>query len=116
MNEFMESLRLSFDCSINYLTWAFFSLVTAFAFDRLSDMKRFKNRVGNCISRLICKAYFIVFFLIGVANINYIREIFSFYLGSSIISNTFWLLIMVVLVVNAGLVVIGIGDKKSKDL
>ncbi|WP_339387522.1 hypothetical protein [Moellerella wisconsensis] len=106
---------MSFDDSINYLTWAFFSLVAAFAFDRLLDIKKIKNKLGNCIFTLVCRAYFIAFMLIGVANIQYMREVFSHHLGGSIFSNIFWILIMVIIVVNAGLVTIGIDGKKSKE-
>lgn len=118
MNEFMESVKGAFNGSANYLTYAFFSLVAAFMFDRFLDIRKFKNRIGNCIFRLLFRTYFFVFLIIGVINIQFIREEFSSnldkYIYGLVISNIFWILIMVVIAANAGLVVIGMKDKKGK--
>lgn len=116
MNEFMEMLKQSFCESTNYLTWAFFSLVAAFMFDRALDLKEFKNKCGNLIFRSLFRGYFFIFMLIGVINVYTIKNIFSEKLDGSVWSDIFWLLIMVMIVANAGLLVIGLGDKKSKDM
>ncbi|HCZ8413413.1 hypothetical protein ACFYLB_07765 [Proteus mirabilis] len=117
MNEFMEHVRLALDDSINYLTWAFFSLVAAFVFDQAISIKKFKSKVGNFIFVGLFRLYFLAFMAAGAVNIEFIRQAFSRRLdGFIIISNIFWVLILVMIVVNAALVVIGIGSKKKKSV
>lgn len=116
MNEFMENVRLALDDSINYLTWAFFSLVAAFVFDRAIDIKKFENKVGNRIFIVMFRFYFFVFMIIAAINIEFIREAFSYRLDAFILSNIFWVLIMMMIAVNASLIVIGIEGKKKKSV
>lgn len=116
MNEFMEVVKNSFNESTNYLTWAFFSLVAAFMFDRALDLKGFKKKWVNRLFRFLFRVYFFLFLIIGAVNIKFISNIFAENFGGSIWSNIFWILIMVMIVANAGLLVIGLDDKKSKDM
>lgn len=116
MNEFLEMLKQSFCESTNYLTWAFFSLVAAFMFDRALDLKGFKRKWINRLFRFLFRGYFFLFLVIGAINIEFIRDIFTKNFDGSVWSNVFGILIMVMIVANAGLLVIGLGDKKSKDM
>ncbi|HCR4427369.1 hypothetical protein [Morganella morganii] len=116
MNEFMEVVKDSFNESTNHLTWAFFSLVAAFMFDRALDLKGFKRKWVNRIFRFLFRVYFFLFLIIGTVNIIFISNIFTKNFDGSVWSNVFGILIMVMVVANAGLLVIGLDDKKSKDM
>lgn len=109
MPDYIFMLKGAFSESVDFLTCAFLSLVTASYFDKMLSTRKNKCKLVNCFLRL----GFGVFLLVATVNIVYIYYIFKEKMGSSIIANIILFLFMIIVAVNA-IIVVNTDSKKNE--
>ncbi|MDC9616173.1 hypothetical protein PSI19_20420 [Xenorhabdus khoisanae] len=115
MLDFIFSLQVAFDKSINHMTWAIFSLVACF-----SLVVTFAEKKDTKLRQLFVRALFYpaiaVFLIIGALNILYAVLIINKYVSG--LAGIAIGVCTVIAAVNAGIITWGIIKKenKSKDL
>lgn len=74
---FVKSLRDSFNESANFMTWAFYALITACAGMVLSQLDEFRTRYSNIVSLCL----FFVSMLIFIPNLYFLSDVFRKNIG-----------------------------------
>lgn len=78
MPHFVLMIREAFNESANYLTWSFYSLITAYVSMAMLEKSNFKTGFDKLVSKLV----FLMSMVIFVPNIWFISMVFEDKLGS----------------------------------
>ncbi|MEN0585304.1 MULTISPECIES: hypothetical protein [Kosakonia] len=110
MPHFVLMIRDAFNESANYLTWSFYSLITAYVSIAMLEKSNFKNKFDNFFSKLL----FLISMLIFIPNILFISQVFGDKLGNFAGVASF-VICLLMLMLNSVPAITGLVDKK-KDL
>ncbi|HEE4845149.1 TPA: hypothetical protein R7G56_000558 [Klebsiella pneumoniae] len=110
MPHFVLMIREAFNESANYLTWSFYSLITAYVSIALLEKNNFKTGFDKFISKLV----FLISMFIFIPNIWFISLVFGDKLGS-FAGFAYFVICLLMLMLNSVPAITGLVDKK-KDL
>ncbi|KFX03551.1 hypothetical protein KP22_15870 [Pectobacterium betavasculorum] len=109
MDHFLGLLKLAFNESASYFSWAFYSLITAYIVMALLD----KNKVRGGVMSVIGIIIFLVYVLIFIPNLFFISQVFYERLGwlAGVLS---FIVGFVMMMLNSIPVIYGITQKNDK--
>uniref|UniRef100_UPI000DCD9803 hypothetical protein n=1 Tax=Enterobacter asburiae TaxID=61645 RepID=UPI000DCD9803 len=77
MTESALLLREAFNESVNYMTWSFYSLITAYVSMAFYDRVEVKTRINNYLNKLL----FVIAMSVFIPNMYFVSMVFSQKLG-----------------------------------
>lgn len=77
MPEIFFLLRDAFNESVNYMTWSFYALITAYVAMAFQERDKVKTRFSNFLNKLL----FLMSMFIFIPNIFFVSRVFSEKLG-----------------------------------
>lgn len=79
MTESALLLREAFNESVNYMTWSFYSLITAYVSMAFYDRVEVKTRINNYLNKLL----FVIAMSVFIPNMYFVSMVFSQKLGTA---------------------------------
>ena len=79
MTESALLLREAFNESVNYMTWSFYSLITAYVSMAFYDRVEVKTRINNYLNKLL----FVIAMSVFIPNMYFVSMVFSLKLGTA---------------------------------
>lgn len=94
MEHFLALLKIAFNDSASYLSWALYSLLAAYISLMMSDQKRYKGKYSHKIGVFV----YSMFMLVCLPNLYFIVMIFNNSLGkiAGLIAGFFALMIIII--------------------